>query len=76
MSKLKNKTHENSRQAFNNFLEENHEKESKENAIQNVSDVQENFIADNGVKSAVFLGRLDSQKNQQEENKNLGGQRQ
>ena len=71
MSKLKDKTHENSRQAFNNFLEENHEEESKENAIKNVSDVQENFITDNGVKSAVFLGRLDSQKERQEQS--IGG---
>ncbi|MBQ9628932.1 MAG: hypothetical protein IJR43_06715 [Synergistaceae bacterium] len=60
LSKFRNKAKENSRQAFNDFISKN-EDGNKEQAVQVTSGESENMIADNGVKSTLLLGRLDSQ---------------
>ena len=64
LSKFRNKAKENSRQAFNDFILENkemNEEVKNEQSAQTASCESENMIADNGVKSTLLLGRLDSQ---------------
>lgn len=67
LSKFRNKAKENSRQAFSDFISENEDR-NKEQAVQVASCESENVIADNGVKSTLILGRLDSQRTKQNQN--------
>ena len=63
LSKFRNKAKENSRQAFNDFISKN-EDGNKEQAVQVTSGESENMIADNGLKSTLLLGRLETQQPQ------------